>query len=294
MADFPLPGRGRAAVAAPAPGAGTGYWAGSSAAALDADGTFVVAYRVREGVDPEDGASVVVARSDDGEHLTTVATLDKSRFGAMSLERPALVRTDDGRWRLYVCAATPGSKHWWIELLEAEDPAGFADSDGRVVFPGDDATGVKDPLVKHVYGGWEAWICCHPLDEPDEEDRMTTAYATSADGIEWEWHGTALAPRAGTWDARGARVTAVLLDGSAAYDGRATKEENWFERTGLAHLTGLRPGELAQTHDAPVADVRYLDVLELPGGGYRIYYEAPLADGSHELRTEAITAAVPA
>ena len=284
----PLPAKAPASVAAPAPGAGTGFWAGSSSAALDADGTFVVAYRVREGVGPEGGASTVVARSEDGERLETVATLDKSRFGAMSMERPALVRSDGERWRLYVCCATPGSKHWWIELLEAGDPAGFADADGRIVFPGDERTGVKDPLVKSTSGGWEAWICCHPLDEPDEEDRMTTAYATSADGFGWEWHGTVLAPRPGTWDARGARVTAVLRDGGATYDGRATKEENWSERTGLARLTGRRAGELEQTGDAPVADARYLDVVELPGGGYRIYYEAPLPDGSHELRTELI------
>ena len=75
--------------------------------------------------------------------------------------------------------------------------------------------------------GWQAWICCHPLDEPGEEDRMTTAYATSDDGLAWEWHGTVLAGRPGAWDARGARVTAVLPDGTVFYDGRATKDENF-------------------------------------------------------------------
>jgi hypothetical protein len=80
----------------------------------------------------------------------------------------------------------------------------------------------------------------------------------------------------------------VLRDGRAAYDGRASKEENWFERTGLARLTGDRPGALEQVSDDAVRDVRYLDVLELPGGGYRIWYEARLPDESHELRTELI------
>jgi hypothetical protein len=123
---------------------------------------------------------------------------------------------------------------------------------------------------------------------PDEEDRMTTAYATSADGLDWEWHGTVLAPRPGMWDARGARLTTVLPDGRAAYDGRATKEENWFERIGLAGLTGNRPGELEQTNDDAAVDARYLDVLPLPDGRYRIYYESRLPDESHELRTELI------
>jgi hypothetical protein len=227
----------------------------------------------------------VVARSDDGETFTTVATLDKSRFGAMSMERPSILRTEEGRWRLYVCCATPGSKHWWIGLLEADHPEHLGDADHRVVFPGDEAVAVKDPIVRRAGGGWEAWICCHPLEEPDEEDRMTSAYATSADGVDWVWHGTVLTPRPGTWDARGARLTAVLPDGRAAYDGRAAKAENWFERTGLARRAD---GRFEQLGDEPVSDVRYLEVLLLPEGGYRIYYEAPLPDESHELRTELV------
>ena len=288
MQEFPLPGMGEADVAVPAPGEGVGWWAGASSAAFDDDGSLVIAYRVRTGAAGR--GSTVVARSPDGVHLTTVAELDQARFDAASMERPAIVRTDDGRWRLYVCSASkPPSRHWWIDLLEADDPAGFADAEARTVFPGDASVGVKDPLVRRTSdGGWEAWICCHPLDVRDEEDRMTTAYATSPDGVAWTWHGTVLAPRPGTWDQRGARLTAVLPDGRAAYDGRASKEENWFERTGLARLTGERPGALEQVSNDAVRDVRYLDVLPLPTGGYRIWYEARLPDESHELRTELI------
>ena len=286
MTDFPLPGSARSELAAAAPGSGPQHWAGSSSAALDDDGSFVVAYRLRATAD--DYAATVVGRSEHGANLETVVTLDKDRFGAMSMERPALVRTKDGRWRLYVCSATPNSKHWWIDVLEADEPEGFADAEARIVFPGDDLTAVKDPIVQRVNGGWRAWICCHPLDEPNEEDRMTTAYATSADGLEWEWHGTVLAPRPGRWDARGARVSSVLPDGRAAYDGRATKDENWFERTGLAR-PAREAGRLVQTNDAPASHMRYLDVLPLPGGGYRIWYEAPLPGESHELRTELIS-----
>ena len=288
MPDFPLPGSAPAVVAAHAPGNGVGWWSGSSHAALDDDGTYVIAYRVRTGA--QGRGSNVVARSEDGETLTAVCTIEQERFGAQSLEKPSLVRTDDGRWRLYVCPAAPApSKHWWIDVLEADDPAGLANAEARTVFPGDERTGVKDPLVRRTAdGGWEAWICCHPHDVADEEDRMTTAYATSADGLTWEWHGTVLAPRPGTWDARGTRLTTVLPDGRAAYDGRATKNENWFERIGLARLTGDGPGKLEQVNDAPSVDARYLDVLALPDGGYRIYYEARLPDESHELRTELI------
>ena len=115
---------------------------------------------------------------------------------------------------------------------------------------------------------------------------MNTAYATSEDGLRWEWHGVVLEGRPGKWDARGARVTAVLPDGRASYDGRATAEENWFECTGLAYQSG-ELGRLRHAESEPV-DVRYLDVLPLPDGGFRLYYESRLPDESHELRTELV------
>jgi hypothetical protein len=282
---FPLPASAAPVIAVPAPGDGPGYWAGSSSAALDEDGTFVIGYRLRHG--HRGIAETVIARSEDGERFSTVAILEQSEFGAKSMERPSLVRTETGRWRLYVCCADPGSAHWWIDAIDADEPESFAAADARTVFPGDRLTGVKDPLVQRTSQGWRAWICCHLLDEPGEEDRMYTAYATSADGLRWEWRGVALQGRPGRWDARGARVTAVLPDGRAAYDGRATAEENWFERTGLAYQTG-ELGRLRQAEGEPV-DVRYLDVLPLPDGGFRIYYEARLPDESHELRTELVT-----
>ena len=285
MEPFPLPGMGVAVVAVPAPAPGAGNWAGAPSAALDGEGGLVIAYRVRSAT--ERGAELVIASSVGGEVLSTVATLGKARFGADSLERPALVRTDAGAWRLYVSCSTPGSKHWWIAALEADDPAGLANAEPRTVFAGDAATGVKDPVIRHAGGRWQAWICCHPLDVPGEEDRMTTAYATSADGLDWTWQGTVLAGRSGAWDARGARVTAVLADGRAAYDGRASKEENFSERTGIA-VPDRSSGRLVAAGRAPAAGVRYLEAVPLEGGGYRLYYEAPLRDGSHALQTELV------
>jgi len=283
MRPFPVPGSAPSSVVVPAPGPGFGQWVGAPSAALAGNGEIALAYRLRR-VDQR-GAAVVVVVSDDGVRTRPVARLDKDRFGAESLERPALVRRPDGGWRVYVCCATPGSKHWWIDALDADTLEGLQEAERRTVFAGDDRIGVKDPVVRVVDGRWHAWICCHPLDIADAEDRMTTAYATSADGLTWEWRGTVLTGREGEWDARGARVTAVLADGRAAYDGRATAEENFDERTGLAEPEN---GHLRAAGE-PVAAVRYLDVLPLPDGGYRLYYEAPLPDGSHELRTELIT-----
>jgi hypothetical protein len=86
---------------------------------------------------------------------------------------------------------------------------------------------------------------------------------------------------------------------AATYDGRASAEENWEERTGVA-LDGEAFGAFRIVGDGPAvqapeparagAGLRYLDVVALPGGGYRLYYEVTRADGAHELRTEAVAA----
>jgi hypothetical protein len=275
-----FPGTRPYTVVAPAPGVGPHQWAGAPCALLDDDGSFVLAYRVRG-----DGDHNVIARSADGENFTTVATITGDRFGASMLERPALVRTGTGTWRLYVCCAEPGTSRWWIDALEAPTLEALPVAPITRVFSGDPVTAVKDPVVRRTADGWEAWVCCHALDVPGEEDRMSTAHATSADGLSWTWRGTVLSGRPGEWDARGARLTAVLPDGRAFYDGRATRAENWFERTGLAAPVG---GRLVAVPDAPVVDVRYVDVLPLPDGGCRFYYEARLPDESHELRTELV------
>ncbi|MFI7468750.1 hypothetical protein [Nonomuraea sp. NPDC049646] len=290
--SFPLPdpGKERHAVAVAAPGRGPQQWAGAPSAALDADGTYVLAYRVRAGGEDHNA----VARSTDGERFTTVAVLP--RGGAAMVERPALVRLPSGLWRLYVSCATPGTRHWWIGVAEAASPEGLAEAEVRPVLTGDARTGVKDPVIRHDEAGWRAWICCHPLETPGAEDRMSTAYATSRDGLSWRWHGTVLTGRPGSWDARGARLTSVLPDGRASYDGRASAAENWRERTGLATPAGETGATgsggaplLAPVDGPPVADVRYLDVLPLPDGTHRIFYEARLPDDSHELRTELVT-----
>jgi hypothetical protein len=275
-------GRGRVRILAEAPGTGPGNWAGAPSGAFSPEGALYVAYRVRS--PGRRGAEVLIARLERDDGLRTLATLGKERFGAESLERPALVRTPEG-WRLYVSCATPGSKHWRVDLLEAATPEQLAAARPSTVFAGAREVGLKDPVVRALGAGWQAWICCHPLDLPGEEDRMSTAYATSLDGLRWSWQGTVLGGRPGAWDARGARVTSPLPDGRLAYDGRATKEENFSERTGIAVPAGPGAG-LRAAGDGPVAAVRYLDVVPAPGGGSVWLYERPRADGSHELCLE--------
>jgi hypothetical protein len=268
-----------------------GAWAGGPSAQL-VDGTWWLAYRLRRPVGEGRGLSNVVARSGDGVHFRPVVELSKDVFGAESLERPALVHTPDGRWRLYVSCATPGTRHWRVDLLEAGSVAGLSTATPRTVLPGSATTAVKDPVIRHDGEQWHLWASVHPLDDPDATDRMTTEHATSPDGIDWTWRGTALSGTAGSWDARGVRFATVVLDGSrtwALYDGRATEAENWEERTGLAvadegGFTAVGDVPLLQSPHPPFG-LRYCDVVPVPGGGVRWFYEATRPDGGHELRT---------
>ena len=291
----PLPSVEQGRVVVPAPDRGPGNWAGAPHALLD-DGVYWLSYRVRRASGTERaetrGVQTVVAWSEDGERFATVATIERDAFGTDSFERPCLVRRPQGGWRLYVCCATPESKHWWIEAIDADEPSSLPAGERTVVFPGSDALAVKDPIVEvGAEGAWQAWICCHPLTDMGNEDRMTTAYATSADGLLWEWHGEVLRPTPGTWDQRGARMTTILSAEPMVvlYDGRATAEENWFERTGIARarngVLAADPGGPAATSPHSDGALRYAVAVPLPDGRTRYYFEAASPDGAHDLWT---------
>lgn len=290
---FPLPRQtGSSLVVAP-PAGGAGNWAGGPSAIVHESSVFL-AYRLRRPIGSGRGYANVIARSTDGGiTFTPVAEVSKERFGGASLERPALVVTPEGRWRLYVSVATPGTKHWRVDVLEADEPEKLGEAPALTVLPGSADIGVKDPVLHFDGRRWHLWASVHPLETAEHADRMSTWYATSSDGIDWTWQGVALAPRPGRWDARGVRLSAVTVNGvhlRATYDGRATAEENWEERTGTAAGTlqadGLfsplsaSDGEPAGSLHAPHG-LRYLTAI--PG---RLYYEVTREDGAHELRTE--------
>ena len=289
--DLALPDLGDGVVVVPAPDIGAGNWAGGASAILH-DEVFWLTYRVRRPIMAGRGVSVVVARSDDGVEFETVCEIRREVFGADSFERPVLVPLPSGGWRLYVSCATPGSKHWWIEAVDAATPAELPSGQRTVVLPGDDLLAVKDPVIavdeRH---GWRMWVCCHPLDVLGAEDRMWTAYATSVDGLAWTVEKDALRGRPDTWDARGARVTAVLNEEplTVLYDGRPTAEDNWFETTGVAveHdgelvSVGVGPAVISPEGDGAF---RYVSAVRLEDGRTRFYFEAARSDGSHDLMT---------
>ena len=299
-----LPRPDEALIAVAAPGSGFGYWAGGPSAVAADDG-FYLAYRLRRPVGSGRGYAVGIAFASDGVDFgDPLSVITKDEMNTESLERPELVRLPDGGWRLYLSCATTGTKHWRVEVMDAAHPAEFDVSGRDVVLAGDPRKrAVKDPVIQFHGGQWHMWATIHPLADPDETDQMTTEYATSPDGLDWTWQGTAISGRPGEWDSRCTRVTAVRLgtgrEGgtgkvTAYYDGRASAAENYEERTGIA--LGTEPAALLATSppgagpaiSSPYASggLRYLDLVDLPDGRTRLYYEMAQPDGSHALVTE--------
>jgi hypothetical protein len=210
-----------------------------------------------------------------------VGQVSSALFGAASLERPRLVPLPDGGWRLYVSCSTPGSKHWWVESLDAPTLGALAKGVRTVVLAGDDSEAWKDPVIWREGTQWQMWCCRHPLDGgAGEADRMSSHHAVSDDGLRWTFTGRALVPAPGTWDARGTRVSAAY-QGALFYDGRSRAAENFRERTGLAG------GDPPASISGPTPDgrtVRYLDLVAT-SRGVRLFWESSRPDGSHDLRT---------
>lgn len=309
-------GTARGVVAVPPPAPDAGFWAGSPSACRDG-GDIVLAYRLRRPVGHGRGYAIAVGRwiggvdagPDDVPDLQPELVLARQDFSADSLERPALRRGPDGEWLLWISANTPASAHWRIDLLRADRVAGLHPAGARTVLTGvpsgagPDRTAVKDCVCAWTGGRWWMWTCVHPLEDPTGTDRHWTDLLSSADGQSWEHHGTVLAPRPGRWDSRGTRVTAVVaLDGDGqgdrvllSYDGRASAEQNYAEQTGFA--SGPLTGALTSLDDdgpaaiSPYGDgaLRYLEVLALPDGSSRLFFEAARPDGAHELRTLLLT-----
>jgi hypothetical protein len=258
---------------------GTGNWIGAASALLHGDYIYL-AYRDRHPVDKGRGNRAYVARSpiDNGVHFDILCVIDKADMDAESLERPAVDVTPDGDWDLYLSCATFNSKHWRIERLRARRPRDFNARTRETVLPGSAAFGIKDPVLIR---GQELRILAtmHPLTEGDENaDQMLSVDAYSGEPV--------MVPEPETWYSRGTRITSVLGE-HAYFDGRASAEENFEERTGIARWNGSRYTAVAGPASSPFGDgaLRYVSAIELPAG-LRLYYESATKYGSHELRTE--------
>jgi hypothetical protein len=294
-----------------APGQGPGYWAGAPGAFYDTRlREFYLVYRLRfpRGVLPDRGAEICIARSRDGVQFNDVWSGTKDELGSPSIERCALTRAPDGRWRLYVSYVDGSDGRWRIDLVEAPRPDAFRLSNTRPVLTADQigAEGVKDPFLFQVAGLHHMVVSFATRAEPADDPQLhgtadayntglitsATGLATSDDGVDWQWEGEIFAPAPTGWDAYCSRIGCLWYDPPAwlaLYDGSASVEQNYEERTGLAFTFDLRHFHRV-TRRAPLmtspharGTLRYFDLLRLPDATF-LYYEMSRPDASHDLR----------
>ena len=121
--DAPFGAIGSAPVVVAPEQDGPGAWAGAPCG-LPVGPDIYLAYRLRRPVGQGRGYANVVARWSNRLHFITLATVGKDQFGGESLERPALVVTDDG-----TVAALRERRHA-RQLSLAGRPAGGRDAGG--------------------------------------------------------------------------------------------------------------------------------------------------------------------
>jgi hypothetical protein len=294
-----------------APGDGPGNWAGAPSALYDAERErFYISYRLRRPISEGRGYETRIAESLDGRGFTDVWTAHKEAFDSTSVERSALVKTPEGRYRLYVSFVSRERNRWQIDLLEADSPEHLDPANRQTVLRPEDADseGVKDPFVLVLGGMYYMYVPYGPRSTvapgSTEQDlhgtgnvfttglvAHSTGLATSLDGVHFQWRGDVLTPGTG-WDRNMARLACVVYEPpvyTALYDGRTGRGDVYEDRTGLA--VGLAPDRFeALSREGPVLQsphgtgaLRYLDVVPVEDAHF-FYYEVARSDGAHELR----------
>ena len=293
------------------PGSGAGWWVGAPSALFDAgSGRYYLYYRVRKPRAFGRGGECRIAAGTDGVHFETIWSAGKDAFDSPSIERGCLLKTPEGKWRLYLSFVDPADNRWRIDLLEADTPDAFDPAGRRRVLTAADVggEGVKDPIVFLLGGLYVMVVSYAPgAGQPVAAEQMHgtadvyntgvvkshTGLAVSADGVSFRWEGDILTPPDAGWDSYCTRISTLLYTPpvwTALYDGSASVEGNYEERAGLAVSLDLRRFERlsmegpAFTSPHASGSVRYVESLRLPDH-VRYYYEYARPDGSHELRT---------
>lgn len=296
------------------PGKGSGYWIGAPGAIYDDENKkFYLYYRRRRqrGEGADRGYQCGISESSDGIKFKEIWTVSKDMFGGISVERAAIVKTLNGKYRLYIGYVDSKDNKWKIDLVEADSPEKFDPKTKKLVLSpedcGNNVEGVKDPYILIVGGKYYMLVSYATISKPADELHNTadafntgkissnTGLALSSDGINFTWMGDILSPGTG-WNAYAARATCVLYVPpifNVFYDGGASVGENYEEKTGLAitfdlmnyhHITDNAP-ILKSPHAS--GSLRYMDAIRL-GEYIFYYYEYARPDGSHELRVNKV------
>jgi hypothetical protein len=303
-------------------GNGPGWWAGAPCATFDyVTNTFFLVYRLRQPRDLGRGVECRIAASDNGIAFTDIWALPKTNLSALSIERTCLTRGLDGRWRLYISHVDPADRRWRISMLEADEPDRFDAQSMTTLLTAEQigGEGIKDPnvfIVGRAYYMLASYATRETALSPETEAEKhaagdiyntgltlsRTGAAISGDGKNFQWLGD-VSPvgSAGAdtqdWDRYCRRIGALVPMESggylAYYDGSASVEENYEEKTGLAVTFDLKNYYSLSTSGPSLisphgsGSLRYIDVSAV-GHELFYYYEIARPDGAHELRVSVV------
>lgn len=297
------PGTGTKAIEAP--GVGYGFWAGAPSIDYSRDDGYALYYRLRRPRSQGRGGECGIARSEDGDNFTSVWSCTKEDIGAKSIEKGAVVRLPNGRWRLYLSYEVAENYDrnpatWRVDMAEADsidnlDPESFR----TVLDPGQYGLGfIKDPTVS-IVGGQTLLYASVGLPQsqmPRSSDfapypRGHAMLFTSHDGLQFSPGRLVMSRPEDAWDGRQQRITGVVHHGAgwwAFYDGARARFEAYDEFSGLAQgwqpdeFTSLTPHEPWVRSPHATGSVRYVDGV-IVDNRLELYYEMASQEGHHDL-----------
>lgn len=292
------------------PESSTGYWVGAPSVLYDnKTSKFYLYYRIRK-PRPARGVKCYIAESKDGVKFVPVWDATKEDFPSPSIEKACIVKTPDMKYRLYISYVDPENNQWRIDMMEASSPEKFRVDKRKKILTTSSVKceGIKDPYLLIVGGKYYMIVSYAPTPDKVSEDlkkkmhitadvyntgitKSHTGLALSYDGVNFKWWGDILSPGK-NWDAYASRISCVVYLPpvfTAFYDGSASVNENYEEKTGIAisfdliHYEKLTLEKPKLTSPHASGCLRYMDDV-IVGEDIYYYYEYARSDGSHELR----------
>jgi len=287
-----------------------GYWTGAPGAFYDPlDKAWYLTYRLRRprGVQPDRGGEARIARSKDLKNWEDIWSVNKNEYKTASIERSTIYRGPDKVWRYYTSYVHPADGRWCVAMLRGTDASKLYSGNVEVLFTAKPLglEGIKDPWIMLHEGVYRMFVSVAlPTSATTAKSHETldiyntgeclsaTGMATSTDLDHWEWKGIIFRPEGSGWDRYCRRINSVVPMEDyflGFYDGSASHEENYEEKTGVAISTNLTNWRsLSAKGPAYISahashSLRYLDA-QVQGGTACIFYENARPDTAHELR----------
>jgi hypothetical protein len=287
-----------------------GYWAGAPGAFYDAtEKAWYLTYRLRRprGAQPDRGGEARIARSTDLKNWVDIWSVNKNEYQTASIERSALHRGADKVWRYFTSFVNPADGRWCVAMLRGTDAARLYTRNVEIIFTAQPLKleGIKDPwILRHENVYYMFLSVAVPTSETTEQSHASldiyntgecisaTGLAVSHDLDHWEWQGVVFRPEVAGWDGYCRRINSVVaVNGNflAFYDGSASHDENYEEKTGMAVSTNLlrwktlTPAGPAHISPHGSHSLRYIDA-QADGRNTAVFYEYARTDGAHDLR----------